>query len=275
MNNQGVDLPDFTAEAFGGTVQGQVAVHFQGLRFRALTHLQNIRLASVLPAVSHWGFPVDQLHWDALVSGNTVETWTGPFQHFEVSGRVAWSAPGALAAAHLPVTGQWDFRYRHDPQFLEIKSGTLETPSTHGSVAGTFARRDTALDVHFETSALESYADFINAIRGVRPHSPEALPVLTGSGRWEGKITGPGAAPIFAGHARGERVRYDGLVFDLLEGDTTYSPRQLVIAHGRARRGTMAVGIDGTVELTHWAFLPDNAWSADANLEATPLEELP
>lgn len=274
VNNQGVDFSHFTAEAFGGTVEGQATMHFQGTRFRAVTRLQEIRLASVLPAVSHRGFPLDQLHWDALVSGNTVETWTGAFQHFEVSGRVAWSAPGAVAAAHVPVTGNWDFSYRYDPQILEIKSGSFETPSTHGSVVGRFARRDTALDVHFETAALESYADFINAIRGAGPHSPNALPILTGSGRWEGKVTGLGGAPTFAGHARGERVRYDGVVFDLLEGDTTYSPRQLVIAHGRARRGAMDVGMDATVDLMHWAFLPDNAWSADANLEATPLEEL-
>jgi len=274
LNNQGVDLPDFTAEAFQGAVHGQVTLRFEGVRFRALTHLQNIRLASVLPAVSHHGFPVDQLHWDALVSGNTVETWTGAFQHFEVSGQVEWSAPGVVAAAHLPVNGHWDFSYRYDPQILTIKSGSLETPSTHASVAGVFQRRDTALDVHFETAALESYADFINAIRGVDAHSAGALPVFAGSGRWEGKVTGPAGAPTFAGHARGEGVRYDGLLFDLLEGDTSYSPQQLMIAHGSARRGAMDVGIDATVALTQWVFLPDNAWSADVNLEATPLEEV-
>ena len=268
LNNQGVDLPDFTAEAFGGTVQGQATMRFEGMRFRAITHLREIRLARVLPAVSHSGFPVHQLHWDALVSGDTVETWSGAFRHFEVSGQVAWSAPAVVAAAHIPVSGNWDFSYRYDPQILEIKSGSWEASSTRGSVAGVFARRNTALNVHFETSALASYADFINAIRGAGPQ------VLTGSGRWEGKITGPGLAPTFAGHARGERVRYDGLGFDLLEGDITYSPEQLLVAHGRARRGAMNLGIDATVELTHWAFLPENAWSADANLEATPLEEL-
>jgi len=70
-------VPDFLALAFGGTVKGRVTMRFDGLKFRADTHVQDVQLAGVLPAIEHPGFPVDELHWDTLVSADTTETWSG------------------------------------------------------------------------------------------------------------------------------------------------------------------------------------------------------
>jgi len=80
-------VPDFLALAFGGTVKGRVTMRFDGLKFRADTHVQDVQLAGVLPAIEHTGFPVDELHWDTLVSADTTETWSGPFQHLRLAGR--------------------------------------------------------------------------------------------------------------------------------------------------------------------------------------------
>jgi len=44
--------------------------------------------------------------------------------------------------------------------------GEFETPSSRGTVSGVYSPRNTALDVKFETGALESYRDFINQIQG-------------------------------------------------------------------------------------------------------------
>jgi len=35
------------------------------------------------------------------------------------------------------------------------------------------------MDVRFETGALESYRDFINALRNARPNSKDAIKVIT------------------------------------------------------------------------------------------------
>ena len=274
MDNKGLIVPDFVAVAFGGMVKGSVTMRFDGLKFRADTHLQDMHLAGVLPAIEHPGFPVDELHWDTLISGDTVETWSGPFQHFEVSGTMQWTSPDTVASGHIPVDGDWDIRYRYDPQTLTVSGGEFETPTSRVSVTGTLAPRNTAMDVQFETGALESYRDFINALREATPSSPDAIKVLTGGARWDGKITGPSGGPTFEGHMRGERVGYEDLAFDFVDGELSYSPDELTFSRGRVRRGSMDATIDLVLGLDKWSFSPDSTWSADVNLEATPMDAL-
>ena len=274
MNNQGLDVPDFVAFAYGGEVKGRVQMEFNGLKFTAKTHLQNLRLAGVLPSLERKDFPVDELHWDSLISGDTVETWTGPFAHFEVAGNMQWTAPQSVVAGHLPVNGSWAFRYRYDPQILDVRSGQFETPASHATINGVLASRNTALDFHFEASALDSYKDFINAIRGAEPKSPDAIQVLTGSARWDGKMTGPAGEPTFAGHVRGEGVRYEKYAFDSVEGEVVYSPDQLEFTRGRVRRGEMNVGMELSLDLDKWSFEPDSTWSADVSLDKAPLDTI-
>jgi translocation and assembly module TamB len=272
IDNRGLEMPDFFAGAFGGSVTGRVTMRFDGLQFRADTHVQNVKLAGVLPAIEHRGFPIDELHWDALMTADTVETWRGPFEHFEISVKTLWDAPKQLAARHQPVTAAWKFSYRYDPNVLAIDSGEFETPSSRGSLDGVLAPRNSALNLKFETGALETYKDFIDALGGAKPGSPEAAKQISGSVRWDGKILGPSGGPTFQGHLRGERVRYDGVFLDFLDGDLTYSPTELSLARGHARRGEMGTDIEGTLSLTDWSFLPKNEWSADVNFEKVPVE---
>src|SRR5207245_2154845 len=83
IDNQGLEVPDFFAGAFGGKVTGRVTMRFEGLQFRADTHVQDVRLAGVLRSIEHRDFPIDALHWDARITADTVENWSGPFRHFE------------------------------------------------------------------------------------------------------------------------------------------------------------------------------------------------
>ena len=274
IDNSGLVVPDFLALAFGGTVKGRVTMRFDGLKFRADTHVQDVRLAGVLLAIEHRGFPVDELHWDSLISADTTETWSGPFQHFEITGPMQWSSPDTVAAGHIPVDGDWDIRYRYDPQTLTVSSGEFETPNSRGSVSGILAPRTTAMDVRFETGALESYRDFINALRDAPPNSPDAIKVIGGGARWEGKISGPSGGPTFAGHVRGEGVRYEDVAFDSVDGELSYSPDELTFSRGHVRRGPMDATIDLVLGLDKWSFSPESTWSADVSLEATPVDAL-
>jgi translocation and assembly module TamB len=274
INNDGLVVPDFLAEGFGGSVAGRVNLRFKGVQFRADTHITGMHLARVFPAIEHRGFPIDELHWDGILGGDTVETWSNAFQHFEMGGKMEWTPVDDLAAGHVPVTGSWQFRYRYDEHAINVSAGEFETPSSRGTITGLLAPRNSAMDIRFETGALESYKDFIDAIRGARPRSPDAIKQLAGSAQWDGKLSGPGGEPTFAGRVRGERIRYNDIAFDLIEGDVTYSPSELSLERGNMRFGTMATEIEGSLDLTDWSFLSANEWSADVNFDKTPVDTI-
>jgi len=273
IDNRGVEIPDFSARALSGSVTGRVTMLFDGLQFRAQTHVQDVRLSEALPDIEHRGFPIDELHWDAQVSADSVETWVGPFRRFEISAKTIWEDPDHLASGHQPVTAAWKFRYQYDPDILSIDSGEFETPSSHGTVDGVLSPRNSALNVKFETAALETYKDFIDSLRGVAG-TPEAAKQISGSVHWDGKITGPSAGPLFQGHMRGERVRYDGVFLDYLDGDLSYSPVELALVRGHARSGQMETDVEAHLSLTNWNFLPANAWTAEVNFEKVPISSL-
>jgi len=274
LEPKGVVLPDFAAYALGGSLKGRITMRYEGLQFRAETKLQGMRLSSVTPAIDHEGFPVDQLHWDSVISADTVETWRENFRDFELSARMNWAAPDEVPPGHMPVTGDWKLHYRYEPNILEITQGEFETPTSRGSFTGRLAPQNTALDARLEIGSVLAWNDFIHAIAGDKPGTPEAAVRMDGSLQWNGKITGPSDGPEFQGHFRGERVRYADVRLDTIDGDLTYSPSRLVIAHGHAVRGLMQAGIEGQLELTDWEFRPENQWSSELNLEKVPIEAL-
>ena len=274
VDNAGLQIPDFFAGAFGGSVTGRVNLQWEGLKFRAQTHVEGMKLAPILPCIEHRNFPVDELHWDARITADSVETWTGPFRHFEVSAKSVWDYPEQLAERHQPVRGSWQLHYRYDPNTLFISSGQFETPSSLGAVDGLLAPRNSALNAKFETQALETFKDFINGLREGVPASQEATKPMSGSAKWEGKITGPYSGATFQGHLRVENARYDGAFVDFLEGDLTYSPTRLVLLHGTARRGDTEASLEANLSLTKWNFRPKNEWTADISFEKAPIEDL-
>jgi len=274
INNEGLVVPDFLAEAFGGSVRGKVTLQFAGLRFRADTHVQDMHLAQVLPSIERVDFPVEELHWDAMLGGDTIETWSSDFQHFELGGKMEWRPLPSPAPGDVPVTGDWQIHYRYDSGAFAISAGNFETPSARGTITGLLAPRKSSLDVHFETGALESYKDFINAVSGAKPNSADAIKQLAGSAVWDGKITGPDGAATFSGHLRGEKVRYEGAALDLVEGDIKYSPDELSLERGTVHYGTMTTDVEGNLDLTDWSFSPDNEWSADIDFDKTPVDTI-
>src|SRR5262252_4056872 len=273
MDNAGLEIPDFYAGAFGGSVTGRVNLLWDGLQFRAQTHVEGMKLAPILPCIEHPNFPVDELHWDSRISADSVETWTGPFRHFEIFAKTSWDYPDQLAEHHQPVRGSWQLHYRFDPRTLSIApGGEFETPSSHGTIDGLLSRHNSALNVKFEAQNLEQYKDFIDGVR--EASRSEAAQPISGSVKWDGKMTGPSSGATFQGHARGEKARYDGVFLDSFEGDLTYSPSQFILANGTARRGQMKAVIEANLALTRWDLRPKNDWTADVSFEKVPTENL-
>jgi len=274
LDAKGVLLPDFAAYALGGSVKGRITMRFDGLQFRAETKLQNIRLSAVTPALDHEGFPVDKLHWDSVLSADTVETWRENFRDFDLSGTMQWDAPEEVTEGHMAVTGSWKLRYKYEPNTLEISEGNFETPTSRGSFTGLLAPKDTAMDAKLDIGSLLDWKDFIHAIAGDKPGSPEAAVPIGGALSWNGRIIGPSDGPEFRGHFRGERVRYADVHMDAIDGDISYAPDHLILTRGHAVRGEMQAEVDGQLQLTDWEFRPENEWSSELELEKVPVEAL-
>jgi translocation and assembly module TamB len=232
-----------------------------------------VRIAQVFPALEERTFPINELHWDSVLSADTVETWKGQFKNFSVSGESQWTVPAEVAPGHIPVSGSWKIRYAHDPELITVDHAEFSSTTSRIQASGTLGRKDSALDVHLETGALERYNDLILAIEELKPDSPGAKRVQ-GSAWWTGKITGSWDAPVFAGHGRGERITYGPMEFDALEGDVTYSSSQFSVSRGQAQRGAMQAAIEGQMTLSDWKFLPEDEWSADVDFEKVPVNSL-
>ena len=60
-----------------------------------------------------------------VLAADTVETWKGAFEHFEISGLTTWTPPDEVAPGHIPVTATWKFAYT-----LGSTGGVLQTAVT-------------------------------------------------------------------------------------------------------------------------------------------------
>ena len=274
LEPDGVVLPDFATYGLGGSVKGRITMKYDGLKFRGETRVQGIRLGAVTPAIDHTGFPIDSLHWDAVIYADTVETWHDNFRDFDISARMRWDEPDETMPGHVPVTSETVLRYRYTPNSLELSQFDFDTPTSRGSFTGVLHPKNTSLDVHLDVGTLAPWDDFIHALSGDKPGTRAAKILIDGALQWNGKIIGPSDGPTFQGHFHGEHARYDNFALDSLDGDMTYSPSELVISRGHARRGTMEAGIDGQLQLTDWEFRPENQWVSELNLEKVPLESL-
>jgi translocation and assembly module TamB len=269
-----VVLPDFAAYALGGSVKGRITMRYDGLVFHADTKVQNVRLAAVMPAIDHAGFPVDQLHWDSVISADTVETWKANFLDFDVAARMHWDAPEEVIEGRMPLTGDWTLHYHDVTSTLDISQGNFETPTARGNFTGVLAPKNTALDTKLDIESLLDWDDFIHAIAGDKPGTPDAAVRIAGALQWNGKITGSSGGPQFQGHFHGEKVSYADVNMDAIEGDLSYAPDHLIITQGHAARGLMQADIDGQLQLTDWEFRPENEWSSELNLEKVPMAAL-
>ena len=269
-DERSLEVPDFSAQAFGGGVTGRVHLDFRGLKFRADTRAEGFNLAAVFAAVNNPNLPITPLHWDGLMEVQSVTNWEANFKNFDSRGTSLWSAPNALRAKEIPVTANINYHYSAATQSCFIPSSEISTPTSRVQMNGSLAGGDSGIDVTLDTQDLLVWDDFINAIRG-----PDADPkMISGKAHWQGRLTGPIVGPTFAGHVKGSEARYEQLYWDQLEGDMTYSPEGFSIARATANRGPSSAQFEYSLALDEWSFLPESMWSFDATLVRTDTDGL-
>ena len=257
-------VPNLSAQALGGTVDGRLEMDFKGLAFRTETKLHGASLAGILAALDHEDFPVNALHWDASVEIDSVNTWNAAFKHFRTAGEMQWLPPTSLAAGAIPATAHFKYDYGNDEHLVTITQSQIATPKAQIDVDGTLGEADSALEATFRGDDLLDWHDFIDAIRG-----PDAEPHRIG-GRvaWSGRVLGPIVGPTFAGHLDATGASYDKLAWDELNGDFEYSPDGFHLTHTVARRGQSSATLELSLEFDgDWSFINSSPWSLEANVE--------
>jgi translocation and assembly module TamB len=266
----GLDVPDFSAKALGGAIDGQVHLDFDTLRFRVNAHAHDMDLATLLAAVDNDNLPIVPLHWGGVADVQAVTTWTADFKNLDSRGISLWVPQRQLPPGQIPITASLDYHYSMAGRDVVLNSSHIDTPSSEIQFSGTLAAQTSKLDATFDSRDLLPWDDFINRLRG-KAAEPK---VIAGSFHWQGHVTGPLVRPSFSGHVRGTNARYDKLFWDEIEGDMSYSPQEFSFTRASVRRGRSAAQLELSLMLDNWSFRPDNSWQLDATLVRTDTDGL-
>lgn len=265
-----LDVPDLEALVLGGNVTGRLHLDIPAQNFRVESKARGLDLSQILAAEDNPSMPVIPLHWGSRVDVDAVTTWVADFKHVDSRGVSLWTPPGALSLGRIPATARIEYHYEMDRKQVDLAPSEITTPSSRILFHGTLGMDDSSLDAAIDTEDLFVYDDFINRIRGVKAE-PQ---VIGGRFHWQGRLTGPLIAPTFAGYVKGTEARYGALYWDEVEGELTYSPEELHLVRGRARRGRSSAELELSLALGNWSFSPDSEWAFDVNLVGADTDDL-
>jgi translocation and assembly module TamB len=265
-----LEVPDFSVQALGGAIDGQVHLDFKGLRFRVNAHAHDLDLATLLATVNNNNLPIVPLHWGGVADVQAVTTWTADFKNLDSRGISLWVPRSQLPAGQIPVTASLDYHYNMGVRGVVLNASHINTPSSSVQFSGTLAAQASKLEATFDSQDLVPWDDFINRLRG-KDAEPK---VIAGRFHWQGHLTGPLAGPTFAGHVTGANARYDRLSWDEIEGEMSYSPEEFSFNRANVRRDRSSAQLDLSLTLSEWSFRPENSWQLDATLVRTDTDGL-
>src|SRR5579863_8220120 len=157
-----------------------------------------------------------------------------------------------------------------DHKQFDLSPGEISTPSSRIQFRGALSTVDTSVDMTVDTENLSLWDDFINRLRGPTAERQ----VIGGHFHWEGRLTGPLGGSTFTGRFKGTEAQYGSLYWDELEGELTYSPDELHLARGRARRGRSSADLELALDLDNWGFDPESQWTFDVDLVGADVDDL-
>ena len=269
-DNRTVDLPDMEAMILGGIASSHVRVNLAKLEFRADTKVRGMDLRQALAAEDNRSLPINPLHWDSRMDTDATTTWVADFKHVDSRGSSMWTPPATLPPGQIPTAAHFEFHYDMDHKQFALSPGEITTPTSRIQFRGALSAIDSSIDATVDTEDLSPWDDFINRLRGPAVERQ----MIGGNVHWEGRLTGPLGGPTFTGRFKGSDAQYGALYWDDIEGELTYSPDELHLARGRARRGKSSAELELALDLDNWSFSPESGWTFDVNLVGADTDDL-
>ena len=97
IDNKGLVVNNFLAEAFGGTVKGRITLRFDGLFFRAETRIEGAQLGGVFPAIEAPRFSGRRTALGYAFVGRHRGNLERRLRAFDISAKVQWNSPEDIA----------------------------------------------------------------------------------------------------------------------------------------------------------------------------------
>ena len=160
-------VPNLSARALGGTLEGRLEMDFNGSACSARTPACAApawprrlprSITTDFPSTRCTGTP--RWKWIRSIPGTRRSRISGP------RATLQWTPPATLAPGLIPASAHFQYDYDNDKKVVAITQSQITTPKAEVDVDGTLGRDDSALETQFRTDDLLDWDDFIDAIRG-------------------------------------------------------------------------------------------------------------
>lgn len=267
-------VPNLQITALGGQINGRLEMDAKTLAFRTETALQGVSLGAALAAVDNPGFPVNTMHWDAVMNVDSVNTWAKNFKDFRTRGTSQWASPTSIAPGRIPVGANITFDYFADRHNILLTQSEIHTANSSLEFDGLLGGSDSALELKIDAEHLLDWDDFINDIRGA-----DAAPMrIAGRVRWRGRILGPIAGPTFYGKLIAKDASYGRLAWNEIDGTMEYSPDFFSLTDAAVQWGQSKANVNLNLQFDRdWGFQPESPWTLDvktANAHISDVQSL-
>jgi translocation and assembly module TamB len=264
-------VPNLQMVALGGQISGRVEMDARTMSFRTETALRGVDLREALDAVNNPKFPVDTMHWDAVMSVDSVNTWRKNFKDFRTVGTSEWVPPVTFSPGVIPTSARIAFDYFADRRNVVLSRSEIRTPHTLIEFDGLLGGMDSALELNLTAANLLEWDDFINDLRGA-----DATPMrIAGDVLWRGRILGPISGPTFSGGLIARKASYGRFSWEEIDGSLEYSPDSFALKNTSVRWGQSAASVNLNLQFDgDWDFLPTSPWTLDIRTNHAHLEDV-
>ena len=233
--------------------------------------IRDVSVVEVANALDVRAHPLGKFHPAGLADGTIETAWRGSPTDADVVFALSVAPPARPAPRELPLTAQFQGKYRAASDSLELSRFDLSTPASKVQASGTLASPST-LHISISTTNLEEWRPLVTALGG-----PTNLPFrVDGNASFNGVIGGTFSAPTLAGTLVAEdfeftvpassRTPKQEVHWDSLASSIQFSKRELAIRGGSLRRGETSADFDINVLLLKGQFTDASPYTAHVNL---------
>jgi translocation and assembly module TamB len=273
LTNGTLHASDIEAESLDGRVHADVDMKnldaTPSSRIRATLHSISLRAAQQAVNKSQ----LNRVAVSGMLDGTAEAAWTGSVSnlvaHSDLTLRATVNSP-TPSATSIPVAGVIHATYGAPNNVLTVHQTTLQIPSVTVTAEGEVSKRS-HLEIHAAASDLHRLVELASAFHP----TPNALPLVSGSGTMNVTVQGSTERPVISGTLAAQNLDVQGSQWKNVALSIQADPSRIVLSNGTligAPRGQASFGL--TIGLHDWSYLPSNPIQANLSLRQMSVTDL-